>query len=77
MSHRRAVTISGSGCVVEILLGLDCGPIGGFDTDTVDLAFMAGTQWRSNFLLDLGYADHDKLAPRRPRLAFDDACRIV
>lgn len=43
----------------------------------VDEAFMTGTKWKSNFLLNLGYADHDQLAPRRPRLDFDDACRIV
>ncbi len=58
-------------------LGLDCGPIGGFDTGKVDEAFMAGTAWKSNFLLNLGYADHTQLVPRRPRLDFEDACRIV
>lgn len=58
-------------------LGLDCGPIGGFDTDKVDEAFMAGTAWKSNLLLNLGYADHAQLVPRRPRLDFEDACRIV
>ncbi len=58
-------------------LGLDCGPIGGFDSDKVDEAFMAGTAWRSNLLLNLGYADHAQLVPRRPRLDFEDACRIV
>ena len=58
-------------------LGLDCGPIGGFDTAAVDETFMAGTAWKSNFLLNLGYADHTQLVPRRPRLAFEDACRIV
>lgn len=59
------------------MLGLDCGPIGGFEQTMVDEAFMTGTKWKSNFLLNLGYADHDQLAPRRPRLDFDDACRIV
>ncbi|HUR32916.1 MAG TPA: malonic semialdehyde reductase [Vicinamibacterales bacterium] len=58
-------------------LGLDCGPIGGFDNAKVDEAFMAGTKWKSNFLLNLGYADHGKVAPRRPRLEFDEACRIL
>jgi 3-hydroxypropanoate dehydrogenase len=58
-------------------LGLDCGPVGGFDHAKVDAAFMAGTRWKSNFLLNLGFADHDKLEPRRPRLEFEDACRIV
>jgi 3-hydroxypropanoate dehydrogenase len=58
-------------------LGLDCGPVGGFDTALVDETFMAGTAWKSNFLLNLGYADHSQLVPRRPRLDFEDACRIV
>jgi len=58
-------------------LGLDCGPIGGFENAKVDETFMGGTKWKSNFLLNLGYADHDKLVPRRPRLDFDEACRIV
>lgn len=58
-------------------LGLDCGPLGGFERSQVDDLFLAGTQWKSNFLLNLGYADHSKLTPRRPRLPFDDACRIV
>jgi 3-hydroxypropanoate dehydrogenase len=58
-------------------LGLDCGPIGGFDAAKVDAAFLADTAWKSNFLLNLGYGDHERLHPRRPRLEFDDACRIV
>lgn len=59
------------------MLGLDCGPIGGFDNAQVDEGFLSGTPWKSNFLLNLGYADHSQLAPRKPRLEFDDACRIV
>lgn len=58
-------------------LGLDCGPIGGFDAAKVDAAFLEGTTWKSDFLLNLGYGDHSKLLPRRPRLEFDVACRIV
>jgi 3-hydroxypropanoate dehydrogenase len=63
--------------VSRCALGLDCGPIGGFDTAMVDETFMTGTAWKSNFLLNLGYADHAQLVPRRPRLDFEDACRIV
>lgn len=58
-------------------LGLDCGPIGGFDRDKVDEVFLAGTQWKSNLLVNLGYGDHSQLSPRRPRLEFEEACRIV
>lgn len=57
--------------------GLDCGPMSGFDNAKVDAAFFAGTQWKSNFLCNLGYGDATKLFPRSPRLAFEDACQIV
>lgn len=58
-------------------LGLDCGPMSGFDNGKVDEAFFAGTTWKSNFLVNLGYGDAAKLFPRSPRLAFDEAARIV
>ncbi|MBN9681690.1 MULTISPECIES: malonic semialdehyde reductase [unclassified Corallococcus] len=57
-------------------LGLDCGPMGGFDKAKVDEAFLQGTGWKSNILLNLGYGDPAKLFPRNPRLAFEDACRL-
>jgi 3-hydroxypropanoate dehydrogenase len=57
-------------------LGLDCGPIGGFDHATVDAAFFPGGTWKSNFLLNLGYGDLSGIHPRNPRMDFDDACRI-
>jgi 3-hydroxypropanoate dehydrogenase len=58
-------------------LGLDCGPMSGFDNAKVDAAFFAGTTVKSNFLCNLGYGDASKLYPRSPRLDFDEACRIV
>jgi 3-hydroxypropanoate dehydrogenase len=58
-------------------LGLDCGPIGGFDHRKIDDAFFPGGGWQSNFLLNLGYGDPAGLFPRNPRLSFDDACRIA
>jgi len=58
-------------------LGLDCGPMSGFDNDKVDTAFFAGTAIKSNFLVNLGYGDDSKLHPRSPRPSFDDFCRIV
>ncbi len=48
----------------------------GFDNARVDAAFFAGTSWKSQFLLNLGYGDPDKLKPRAPRLEFEEACRI-
>ena len=53
-------------------LGLDTGPMGGFDKDKVDAEFFAGTKTRSNVLVNIGYGDHTKLFPRSPRLAFHE-----
>lgn len=58
-------------------LGLDCGPMSGFDAGAVDAAFFAGTTCKTNFLCNLGYGDASKLHPRSPRLSFDEACRIT
>ena len=58
-------------------LGLDCGPMSGFDNAKVDELFFAGTNVRSNFLCNLGYGDAKGVYPRNPRLSFDEACRIV
>jgi 3-hydroxypropanoate dehydrogenase len=59
------------------LLGLDCGPMSGFDAAAVDRAFWAGSAVRTNFLCNLGYGDVSQLKPRPPRLAFDEACELV
>ena len=58
-------------------LGLDCGPMTGFDNAMVDAAFFAGTAVRSNILVNLGQGDPASLYPRSPRLAFDEACQIA
>jgi len=58
-------------------VGLDCGPMSGFDATTLDEAFFAATRWRSNFLCNLGYGDPAALFPRSPRLSFEDACRLA
>lgn len=57
-------------------VGLDTGPMSGFDNAKVDEAFFAGTSWRSNFLVNLGYGDSSGLFERNPRLSFDEACRL-
>jgi len=59
------------------LLGLDCGPMSGFDNVAVDAAFFAGTGIRSNFLCNLGYGDASALKPRLPRLPFADCAQII
>ena len=58
-------------------LGLDCGPMSGFDNAKVDAAFFRGTSWKSNFVCNLGYGDSHKLHPRAPRLDFSEACKIL
>ena len=55
-------------------LGLDVGPISGFDNAVVDEEFFAGTSLKSNFLCNLGYADESALFQKLPRFAFDDIC---
>jgi 3-hydroxypropanoate dehydrogenase len=58
-------------------LGLDCGPMSGFDNAKVDAAFFAGTTIKSNFLCNLGHGDPNKLHPRSPRLSFEEACQLA
>ncbi len=58
-------------------LGLDCGPMSGFDRAKVDEAFFAGTSWKSNFLVNLGHGDPKGVQERLPRLDFSEACQIV
>jgi 3-hydroxypropanoate dehydrogenase len=58
-------------------LGLDCGPMSGFDNAKLDAAFFADTPLKSNFLCALGTGTTELLYPRNPRLAFEEACKIV
>jgi len=58
-------------------LGLDCGPMSGFDNEGVDRAFFAGAQVKSNFLCNLGYGSNSVLRPRSPRFDFDQMARIL
>ena len=58
-------------------LGLDCGPMSGFDNAKVDQAFFAGTRMKSNFLCSLGVGTDENLFPRLPRLEFEEACKIL
>lgn len=59
------------------LLGLDCGPMSGFDASAVDRAFWGGTAVRTNLLCNLGYGDATQLRPRPPRFEFDEVCEVV
>lgn len=58
-------------------LGLDCGPMSGFDNAGVDAAFFAGTNYKSNFLCLVGHGDPGGVYPRMPRLDFEEACKIL
>lgn len=58
-------------------LGLDCGPMSGFDNAKVDAAFFPDGRVKSNFLINIGYGDPATLFPRNPRLAFEEACRVA
>ncbi len=58
-------------------LGLDTGPMSGFDKAGVDREFWAGTKVETNFICSIGHGTGEKLFPRLPRLSFDDACRIA
>lgn len=57
-------------------VGLDCGPMSGFDADKVNATFFAGTTIKANFVCSLGYGDASKVFPRSPRLSFEEACSI-
>jgi len=58
-------------------LGLDAGPMGGFDSKKVDELFLAESGWKSTMLVNLGYGDHSKTFGRLPRFAFDEAASLV
>ena len=58
-------------------LGLDAGPMSGFNNEMVDKEFFAGTKIKSNFVVNLGYGDVSKLFPRSPRLNFEEAAQIL
>jgi 3-hydroxypropanoate dehydrogenase len=58
-------------------VGLDCGPMSGFDNAKLDAEFFPAGNVKSNFLCNLGYGDPSKLFPRAPRLDFDETCQLL
>ena len=58
-------------------LGLDCGPISGFDNNAVDKIFFSKSSVKSNFICSIGYGTDENIFPRSPRLSFSEACSIV
>lgn len=81
MAHETAFRNSSMQAAYLIMaarsLGLDTGPMSGFDPDKLNEAFFAGTTWKANLLINLGYGNPEKLYGRLPRLAFEDACQLA
>ena len=76
-AFRNATLQGGYFMIAARALGLDVGPISGFDNAAIDEEFFAGTSLRSNFLCNIGYADVNALFQRLPRFDFDDICEIM
>jgi 3-hydroxypropanoate dehydrogenase len=74
----RNATLQGAYLILAArALGLDAGPMSGFDNAKVDQEFFSGTHIRSNFLINIGYGDASELFPRSPRLPFEEATQIL
>jgi 3-hydroxypropanoate dehydrogenase len=74
----RNATLQGAYLIIAArALGLDAGPMSGFDNAKLDAAFFPDGRWQSNFLVNLGYGNPSALRERLPRLEFDEACKIV
>lgn len=76
-AFRNATLQGGYFILAARAIGLDCGPMSGFDNQGVDREFFAGTNVKSNFLCSLGYGDGSVLFPRSPRFEFDEMARIL
>src|ERR1700733_7904142 len=73
----RNGTLQGAYFIVAArALGLDCGPMSGFNNDAIDKEFFSGTNIKSNFICGVGYGDPSGVFPRNPRLDFDEACKM-
>ncbi len=74
----RNATLQGGYLIMAArAIGLDCGPMSGFDNAKVDTEFFAGTPVKSNFICALGTGSQEMLFPRSPRLTFEEACKIM
>lgn len=74
----RNVALQGAYLIIAArALGLDCGPMSGFDAAKLNAAFFADGRWQANFICTLGYGQKDSVFPRNPRLAFEEACQII
>ena len=74
----RGTTLSGAYFMIAArAMGLDCGPMSGFDTAKVNAEFFPDGRYQVDFLLNLGYADHSKEFPRNPRLSFEQVATVL
>jgi 3-hydroxypropanoate dehydrogenase len=74
----RNSTLQGAYLIIAArALGLDCGPMSGFNNEAVDAEFFAGTRIKSNFICSIGYGSDENLFPRNPRLTFEEAGRFA
>lgn len=74
----RNVPLQGAYMIIAArALGLDCGPMSGFNSEALNRAFFPDGRWKANFICALGYGDTTSLFPRNPRLPFEDVCRIL
>ena len=74
----RNGTLGGAYFIVAArALGLDCGPMSGFDIPKVNAEFFPDGRWQANFLINLGYGDNSKLFDRNARLSFEQACLVL
>lgn len=76
-AHRNGTLQGAYFMLAARALGLDCGPMSGFDADAVNAEFFPDGRWTVNFLCNLGYGDRQTLRPRLPRLDVDIACRFL
>ena len=76
-AFRNGTLMGGYLMLAARALGLDVGPMSGFDVGKVEEAFLAERGWKANFLCNIGYGDPSKVFDRLPRLAFEEACAIV
>ena len=74
----RNSSLQGAYLIVALrAVGLDCGPMSGFNNAGVDALFFSGTTVKSNFLINIGYGNPAVIRPREERFAFDEVCRVI
>jgi 3-hydroxypropanoate dehydrogenase len=76
-SFRNGSLMGGYMILAARSLGLDCGPMSGFDANKVNEIFLSGTSYKANFLCNIGYGDPDSVKKRGPKFAFDEIASIV